>query len=185
MVWARNLAGLVLATMILLTGNILVNGSLDQGLGMDRFLAGLTDPWSTLIGLDLMSGLLLMAGWIAWRQRGERLLDTLAWILCLTWWGNIVAAAYILIALRQSEGDPLRFFMGARAGPLLPVWKASIALRLAALVGAAATAAFTASKIANLGLGSLPGQAYIPGFLPIVLALVLLALPSGRAPERN
>jgi hypothetical protein len=179
MAWAHFLGWAVLAAMIALGVNIGVHGSLDQGLGMDRFLAGLADPWTTFIGFDLMSGLLLMAGWIAWRENGRRLLDTIAWILCLTWWGNVVVAAYILVALRQSTGDPARFFMGERAGPLHPVWaKASPALRLLALALAIAVAAFAVSKIMYLGLSGLPGQAYLPGFLPVVLALLLLALPA-------
>lgn len=186
MAWARYLAWLVVVAMIVLGGNIAVNGSLDEGLGMDRFLAGLADPWTTFIGFDLMTGLLLMAGWIAWRQQGERWLDTVAWILCLTWWGNIVAATYILVALRQSDGEPARFFMGNRAGELRQVWPASNRLlRLAALIAAIAVAAFALDKIARLGLLGLPGQAYIPGFLPVALTLVLLAFPARPDPAHS
>jgi hypothetical protein len=177
--WIRGAAVLVVVAMAALFSNILLNGSLDEGLGMDRFLAGLADPWTTFIGFDLLSGLALMACWIAWRERGGRLLDTTAWILCLTWWGNIVVAIYILIALRQSEGDPTRFFMGARAGPLRPLLQqGNIAARAAALLGAALVAAFMVSKLAALGLSGLGGQAYLPGFLPVVLALLLLAFPA-------
>jgi hypothetical protein len=178
MVWARLLALLVMAGMLLLGANIVLHGSLDEGLGMDRFLAGLADPWTLFIGFDLMTGLLLMAGWIAWRQRGQRLFDTVAWILCLTWWGNVVAAAYILVALRQSGGDPARFFLGERAGPLRPVWQRTSLFRsLLALVLAVAVATFTAGKVMQLGLTGLPGQAYLPGFGPVILALLLLAFP--------
>lgn len=184
MAWARNLAGLVMVAMILLAGNILLHGSLDEGLGMDRFLAGLADPWTTFIGFDLMAGLTLMAGWIAYRERGGRLLDTAAWILCLAWWGNLVPALYILVALRQSDGDPARFFMGARAGVLRPVWPAdNAAARLAALALTVATAGFAVWKIALLGLDTLAGQAYVPGFLPLALAFSLLAFPARRASQ--
>lgn len=178
MAWARNLAWVVVVAMLALAGNILFNGSLDEGLGMDRFLEGLADPWRTFIGFDLLAGLLLMSGWIVWRQKGERAADTIAWILCLAWWGNLIVAAYILVALRQSGGDPARFFMGRRAGDLHSAWSPSGVARLLALAGALGTAAFAAMRMAQLGLSGLAGQAYVPGFLPIVLALVLLAFPS-------
>lgn len=65
------------------------------------------------------------------------------------------------------------------------VWTPPFALRLVALAGAAGMAVFTGYKIGCLGLGGLPGEAYIPGFLPIVLALILLAFPSqNRAGNR-
>ena len=178
MAWARNLALAVVVAMLMLAGNILVNGSLDEGLGMDRFLAGLVDPWRTFIGFALLAGLLLMSGWIVWRQKGRRAADTLAWVLCIAWWGNIVVAAYILVALRQSGGDPARFLMGDRAGQLRPAWTPTGAVRALALAGVLGTAAFAASRIVHLGLSTLAGQTYLPGFAPIVLALVLLAFPS-------
>ncbi len=179
--WARILGWLVFLSMLGLGANVVIHGSLDQGLGMDRFLAGLADPWTMFIGFDLMAGLLLAAGWIGWRQHGERLLDTIAWIGCLIWWGNIVVAAYLLIALAQSGGDPARFFMGARAGELRRVWPSgSWLIRLIALVGAALVAIFAIRKIALLELSGLPGQAYVPGFAPVVLALVLLAIPTRK-----
>ena len=183
MAWARNLAWLIVAAMAALFGNILLNGSLDQGLGMDRFLAGLADPWQTFIGFDLLSGLLLMAGWIAWREGAGRWLDAAAWILCLNWWGNIIVAGYILVAWQQSARDPARFFMGTRAGPLRQVWNGHPAARLLALAVAIGLAGFMAQKIARLGLSGLPGQAYLAGFLPIILALVLLALPARRSAQ--
>lgn len=176
--WVRNLAWVVVVAMLALAGNILLEGSLNEGLGMDRFLAGLADPWRTFIGFDLLAGLLLMSGWLVWRQQGTRLADTLAWVLCIAWWGNIVVAAYILVAMRQSGGDPARFFMGSRAGPLRSAWSPPPAARLLALAGALGTAAFALMRIAQLGLSGLAGQAYVPGFAPIVLALVLLAFPS-------
>lgn len=183
MAWVRLVALLVIAAMLALAANILLNGSLDEGLGMDRFIAGLADPWTTFIGFDLMAGLLLAAVWIVWRQKGARPLDTLAWVLCLTWWGNIVTAAYLLLAAAQSGGDPARFFMGERAGKLRSVWKPGWPLRAIALVAAGLTAAFALQKMATLGLSQLAGQAYLPGFMPIVLALLLLAFPSRPTPQ--
>jgi hypothetical protein len=181
--WFKGIAVLVSIAMVALFGNILLNGSLDEGLGMDRFLAGLADPWTTFIGFDLMSGLALMACWIAYRELGGRLLDTVAWILCLTWWGNLVPALYIRVSLRQSDGDPARFLMGARAGALRPVWPATRAApRLAALTAALSVAVFAAWKISLLGLGALAGQAYVPGFAPVVLAFILLAFPARQTP---
>lgn len=181
MPWIKPAALLVIAAMLAFAAHIVINGSLDQGLGMDRFLAGMADPWTLFIGFDLMAGLFLAAVWIVWRQRGARALDTVAWVLCLTWWGNIVTAAYLLIAAAQSGGDPARFFMGERAGPLRRVWQPGWPVRLILLLAAGLVAAFAASRIAALGLAGLPGQAYIPGFAPIILGLILLAVPA-RSP---
>ena len=176
--WAALVAAILIAAMTGFAGNILANGSLDQGLGMDRFIAGLADPWQTFIGFDLMGGLLLATSWIVWRERGARWLDTVAWALCILWWGNVVVAIYMIIALLQSGGDPARFFMGARAGQLRPVWTAlGLAFRCMALVAGLAIAGFTVAKVQQLGLASLSGQAYLPGFGPVILAMILLAFP--------
>lgn len=179
MLWLRWPAALVLMAMTALFGNILAKSSLDEGIGMDRFLAGLADPWSTFIGFDLMAGLLLMACWIVWRELGSRALESVAWVLCVLWWGNVVCALYILVALAQSGGEPERFFMGRRGGSLRAVWPgASAPLRLLAFASAIALAAHASLKITHLGIGSLAGLAYLPAFAPLVLALLLLAFPS-------
>lgn len=181
MVWARNLALAVIVLMVILMANILINDSFMAGIGMDRFIAGLADPWQTFIGFDMMAGLLLMAGWIIYRQSGARGLDTLVWVLLINWWGNIIVGGYILVALAQSRGDPARFFMGARAGPLAKLWRPTPLVRGLCLICAAGSAGYALLSMRALGFSGLPAWAFAPAFAPIVAGFVLLALPANRS----
>jgi len=176
--WAKILSVGVIILMSVLMGNILINDGFDSGLGMDRFIEGLKDPWRAFIGFDMMSGLFLMFGWIIYRQNGAPVVETIVWVLLGNWWGNIVIAAYILVALRQSGGDPGKFFMGARAGPLRAVWGAPpLALRGLCLIGAAGVAIYAYFAMRALDFSGLPAYAFVPAFAPAVLGLILLALP--------
>jgi ABC-type Co2+ transport system permease subunit len=176
--WAKIIAIAVITLMALLMGNIFVNDGLMTGIGMDRFIAGLKDPWQAFIGFDMMSGLFIMFGWIVYRQTGMRLIDTIVWVLMGNWWGNIVIAAYILVALRQSQGDAAQFFMGARAGPLKSAWMPSALTRAICLIGAGAVLWYMIEAMQSLSFSGLPAWAFLPAFGPIVASLVLLALPS-------
>ena len=177
---ARRIAILVIVLMSALAANIVINDSLSNGLGFDVFLAGTGSPWQLFINNDLVSGLLFMVGWIIYRERGNRVIDTVTWVWMVLWWGNIMVACYVLVALRQAAGDELRFFTGKRAGALAPVWPApSRALQLLLLALAAAVLVglglvLTSARDAVAVLGS------ILGFAPIALSFVLLALPSVR-----
>ncbi len=172
--WARLLACVVFALMTALMANILVHDSFMTGLGMDRFIAGLKDPWQTFIGFDMMSGLIFMFGWIIYRQQGARIAETICWVLLGNWWGNIVIAAYILVALRQSGGEAEKFFMGSRKGALLPVWAPGFPMRLVCFVGAAAKVVYILWSMNALGFSGLPAWAFVPAFGPVVLAFMLL-----------
>ena len=68
MCWAKILSVGIIVLMSVLLGNILINDGFNSGLGMDRFIDGLKDPWQAFIGFDMMSGLFLMFGWIIYRQ---------------------------------------------------------------------------------------------------------------------
>jgi hypothetical protein len=178
MQWAKILSVGIIILMAILMGNILINDSFNTGIGMDRFIAGLKDPWQAFIGFDMMSGLFLMFGWIIFRQKGSSLIETITWVLLGNWWGNIVIAAYILVALRQSDGEPTKFFMGARAGPLRSVWDMpSLMARGLCLVGAVGVAVYATSAMRNLNFSGLPAWAFVPAFAPVVLGLILLAFP--------
>lgn len=181
MCWAKILSVGIIILMSVLIGNILINDGFNSGLGMDRFIDGLKDPWQAFIGFDMMSGLFLMFGWIIYRQRGAPVFETITWVLLGNWWGNIVIATYILVALRQSGGEPARFFMGSRAGSLRAVWEAPpLPLRGPCLIGAAGTAFYALSAMRALDFAGLPAQAFIPAFAPVVLGLVSLALPRNK-----
>lgn len=172
----------VIILMSVLMGNILIHDSFNTGIGMDRFIDALKDPWQAFIGFDMMSGLFLMFGWIVYRQKGERLIETLTWILLANWWGNIVVAAYILVALRQANGDAAKFFMGSRTGPLRAVWgMPSPVVKSLCILGAVSTSIYAALAMQNLEFTGLPAGAFIPAFAPIVVGFVLLAMPRKQA----
>jgi hypothetical protein len=66
-----------------------------------------------------MNGLALFSAWLSWRERGSSHLETIIWIWCILWWGNIVVAIYILLAVYESRGNILAFFAGIRSGEML------------------------------------------------------------------
>jgi Protein of unknown function (DUF1475) len=174
---ARVLALAIIALLGALMLAIVVQDSFRTGIGMDRFQAGLADPWQRFIGFDLMSGLFLMFGWIVYRQRGARRLETVAWVLMANWWGNIVVAAYILVALYQARGEAPGLFMGARGGELRRAWTPGAAMRAVCAVGAAATVVYVLHEMAALHFAGLPAWAFVPAFGPLVLSFALLAFP--------
>lgn len=176
MAGARFVAWAVIAVMAALAVNIILNDGFDHGAGLDVFLAGTASPWQLFINQDLVSGLWIACAWVIHRQRGSRIAETVAWIWMILWWGNIVVAAYILVALRQAEGDPGRFFAGARGGSLPRIWQPGAAARLILAAGALLTLGLLAALLARAANGvAVAGM--LLGFLPITLSLLLLALP--------
>jgi hypothetical protein len=181
MIWARNLGIVVIAIMSALAFNIVLVDGMGHGVGLDTFLAGTRNPWQMFINQDLVSGLLLTVSWIIYRQRGCRVIDTVAWVWMALWWGNIVVAAYIILAVAQSAGDPAGFFLGRRsARPLRPVWSApSAALRAACVIVAVACAAYLLRGLRTASTG-VAAVGYLLAFTPITLSALLLAMPDRR-----
>jgi hypothetical protein len=181
MIWARNLAILVIAIMSALALNIVLVDGMGHGVGLDTFLAGTKDPWQMFINQDLVSGLMLTLGWLIYRQHGCRIIDTVAWVWMALWWGNIVVAAYIVLAVAQSDGNPAAFFLGRRSSVSLRiVWSMpGPMLRAACVLLAAATIAYLLRGV--LTAPSIVGQlGYVLAFTPIALSAVLLAMPDRR-----
>jgi hypothetical protein len=104
-------------------------------------------------------------------------IDTVAWVWMVMWWGNIVVGAYVLRAAWQSGGDWGRFFMGRHTGVLrgigLPVF-----VRGLAGVGAIGVALWLATAVMAVRGDAIPTTGYLLGFLPVILSLLLLAFPS-------
>ena len=171
---------IVILMMIYYGSRILMEDSLGHGAGFDVFLAGAASPWQAFINQDLTSGLLIVLLWIIYRQKGERAIDTFAWAWMLMWWGNIVTAAYVLIAMRQSEGDPARLFAGNRAGRLIPVWpRPALAVQAVFILLAVAILAYMTVLIQQArDTVSIVGA--IAGLAPLALSLILLAFPRGE-----
>jgi hypothetical protein len=177
---------LVISVMSALMANILINDGMDHGVGFDVFNAGASNPWQLFINNDLVTGLLFMCGWMLFREKGGRVIDTVCWIWMVMWWGNIIVAAYVLRAVWQSEGDWNRFFLGRRAGALRPIGFALPWRGLSVLL-AVAVALWTAggdlrsgprlrADCAHLFAIGRPG----PNFAyPLVLCLHQFSLPTG------
>ena len=171
---------IVILLMTFYGARILIEDNLGHGAGFDVFLAGSASPWQAFINQDLTSGLLIVLAWIIYRQKGERPVDTFAWAWMLLWWGNIVTAVYILVALRQSGGDPARLVAGRRAGTLTPVWNRP-ALPVQALFVALAVAVLAYMSVLIRQAGdtvSIIGA--IAGLGPVALSLILLAFVQGE-----
>lgn len=177
----RILAWVVIAIMGANLANVVLNGGMDHGVGFDTFLAGSTNPWQLFINNDLVTGLLLATGWMICRERGARTLDVVAWVWMVMWWGNIVVAAYVLLAERQSGGDWRRFLLGRREGAL-PALRLGPVVRGVSGLLALATAVWTVTGIVAGGFAPIPTFGYVMGFAPVVLSFLLIALPARRPP---
>jgi hypothetical protein len=68
-------------------------------------------PWGIVSLADLYTGFWLFAGWIIYRERS--VLNKVLWIIALMILGNWLACLYVLLALRHSQGDTRRFWLGA------------------------------------------------------------------------
>lgn len=154
--------------------NILINDNLDHGAGMDVWLAGLADPWQFFINLDLMAGLLMPLVWILWRERRNGLAVQIGWALVTLWWGNVVVAAYVLMALGEARGRPEVFFQGASA----EAWIDRLSIPIRVLFGVLALGAAVGTVIGLLHSHTalLPAVGYLNGLGAVAYFFGLLAL---------
>lgn len=171
----------VIAVMGALMANILIHDGMDHGVGFDVFLAGTGDPWQLFINNDLVTGLWFMCGWIILRERGGRVIDRVAWVWMVMWWGNIIVGAYVLRAAfqaggGQSGGDWPRFFLGRRAGVLRGIG-CPVIVRAAAGIAAIVVAFWLSGAVMAVRWAAIPTTGYLLGFLPVILTLFLLAFP--------
>lgn len=171
------LGAFVILVMGVLMANILIHDGMDHGVGFDVFLAGTGDPWQLFINNDLVTGLLFMCGWIMLRERGGRVIDTVAWVWMVMWWGNIVVGAYVLRAAWQSGGAWPRFFLGRHAGVFRGVGLPVLVRGLAGL-GAIGVALWLAGAVMAVRGAAIPTTGYLLGFLPVIVSLLLLAFPA-------
>lgn len=174
------LGWIVIAIMTANMVNVTLNSGMDHGVGFDTFLAGSGDPWQLFINNDLVMGLLFIAGWMIFREQGSSVWTIVAWVWMLMWWGNIIAAVYVLRATQQSGGDWRKFFLGKREGALVEK-PLSAPVRLLAFAGAAATAIYLVVSLQAVGFAPIPTAGYVLGFLPIVLSLALIGKPARAA----
>jgi hypothetical protein len=85
------------------------------------FMAGnLATDWTSLVGnplglatlVDVYVGFAFFCCWIVWRE--ARLATALLWICMILVAGNLMAALYILVALRTSKGMAEVFWLGSK-----------------------------------------------------------------------
>jgi hypothetical protein len=80
---------------------------------VETIIADLRHPWRQQFYLDFELHLLLIAGWIAWRERPMALgLACAAATLLL---GALFTLPYLLFATVRAEGSARRLLLGARA----------------------------------------------------------------------
>lgn len=182
---ATILAWVVIALMSANMIDVGLNSGMDHGAGFDTFARGsAADPWQRLIDHDLMSGLLLMIGWVVLREKGNPIVNKIAWISMILWWGNIVVAAYVLWALHASNGNWNIFFLGRRAGPGAS-FKPGPLLRVMALAAAAATAWYLAWGLNAVHFAAIPALGYTGGFVPVILSLLVIAMQRPQLPNSS
>jgi hypothetical protein len=86
-----------------------------HGSATEEFPALMALPWGLVTVIDLYSGLLLIAAWIAWRE--SRWPIALSWAVALFTCGNVASCVYILITYRRSRGNALEFWFGKHISP--------------------------------------------------------------------
>ena len=106
-----------LATSIALLGLLAMTGVLIYGFTVGDFGAEgnrlMTMPWGIVSLVDLYVGFTLFSCWIVFRERAW--LPSILWVALMMLLGFWAGALYTLIALRSSDGDWKRFWMGKRA----------------------------------------------------------------------
>lgn len=102
--------GLLAMTAVLLNG--FINGDFGQDGG--ELLA---NPWGVVSLVDLYVGFALFSIWIAVREKN--VFFAIVWIVLMMVLGFFTGSLYVLIALYQSKGDWVRFFLGERAETIL------------------------------------------------------------------
>ncbi len=102
--------GLTAMTAVILNG--FLNGSFSQD-GAEL----LANPWGIVSLVDLYVGFIIFSLWIAFREKSP--ITAGLWIILMMVLGFFTASLYLIIVIRQSRGDWLTFFLGARKEKLL------------------------------------------------------------------
>lgn len=106
-----------LATGIALLGLLAMTGVLIYGFTVGDFGAEgnrlMTMPWGIVSLVDLYVGFTLFSCWIVFRERAW--LPSILWVALMMLLGFWAGALYTLVALRSSNGDWKRFWMGIPA----------------------------------------------------------------------
>jgi hypothetical protein len=69
-------------------------------------------PWALVSLVEIYVGMTLFGCWLFWRE--PSVVRACGWLLATLLIGNAVSCVYALLAVRSAQGDPARFWMGAR-----------------------------------------------------------------------
>jgi hypothetical protein len=69
-------------------------------------------PWFVVSLIDVYVGFGLFCGWVAYR---EYPMSAVVWIMVILTLGNVIACAYVLIAMYRCGSSMQRFWLGRRA----------------------------------------------------------------------
>ncbi len=100
--WVSGL-GVLAMTAVLIYG-FTVGDFADEGAQLIRM------PWGIVSLVDLYVGFILFSGWILYREGLN--LKSIIWVVLMMMLGFFTGALYTFLALRESEGDWARFWMG-------------------------------------------------------------------------
>ncbi|MBF8436452.1 DUF1475 family protein [Halanaerobiaceae bacterium Z-7014] len=101
-----------LIAMVLVISNGFINGSFTEDGG--ELLA---NPWGIVSLVDLYVGFIIFSLWIAFREKTIQ--AKIIWIALMMVFGFLTASLYTLITAYKSEGNWLKFFLGARKDSLI------------------------------------------------------------------
>lgn len=103
--------------LLLLLGAIVIGLAIVYAMVFGTFIeearAVLPLPWFQVTIVDLYLGFFLFGGWIFCRESSRP--RALGWLVLLCLLGNLAACIYAILAMRNSQGDWSRFWMGQRA----------------------------------------------------------------------
>jgi len=103
-----------LATTMSLVCLLAMTGVLVYGFAVGDFGAEgsqlLSMPWGIVSLVDLYVGFLLFSGWIVYREKS--LARSAVWVILMMVLGSWTASLYVFLALRASNGNWPRFWLG-------------------------------------------------------------------------
>jgi hypothetical protein len=102
----RNGVAVAAAILTIVMAGAIVWGFI-AGDGMDELNALLERPWFIVSLIDVYIGFILVAGWIAFR---ERAIVAAPLIVALMLLGNVVSLLYVIYAALTSRGEWARFW---------------------------------------------------------------------------
>jgi hypothetical protein len=102
------------AQAISLLGILAMTAVLIYGFTVGDFVADgrklLQLPWGIVSLVDLYVGFTLFSGWIVYRERSPG--RAALWVILMMVLGFLTASLYVFLALRASDGDWRRFWLG-------------------------------------------------------------------------